>query len=133
MQPRGQLTLRGWGASFLALEKPDPGFGRGALIMPELKLGSKHECFSCGTKFYDLGKSEVLCPKCGANQKDAVTSDSLAASQSSRRRRKADLSKSLEVEDDEPIDIADDEMVGPELDEEAVEAEEEEEELDEAE
>ena len=94
--------------------------------MPELKLGSKHECFSCGTKFYDLGKSEVVCPKCGANQKDAVTADSAAASQSSRRRRKADLSKSLEVEDDEPIDIADDEMVGPELDDESSDDEEEE-------
>lgn len=100
--------------------------------MPELKLGSKHECFSCGTKFYDLGKSEVLCPKCGANQKDAVDSAVLAASQASRRRRKADITKALDVEEDEPIDIADDEMVGPELDDEAVEVEEEDE-LDEAE
>ncbi len=28
-------------------------------------LGKKHECETCGTKFYDLGKSEVVCPKCG--------------------------------------------------------------------
>jgi uncharacterized protein (TIGR02300 family) len=101
--------------------------------MPELKLGTKHECFSCGTKFYDLGKPEVLCPKCGANQKDAVDSDLLAASQASRRRRKADITKALEVEDEEPLDIADDEMVGPELDEEAAAAEEDEDDdLDEA-
>lgn len=95
--------------------------------MPELKLGTKHECFSCSTKFYDFGKSEVLCPKCGANQKDAVSSDAVAASQSSRRRRKADIPKALEVEEDEPIDLADDEMVGPEVDDEASETEEEEE------
>ncbi len=31
-------------------------------------LGTKHECTSCGTKFYDLGKAEPTCPKCGLNQ-----------------------------------------------------------------
>ncbi len=35
------------------------------------KLGKKWICFSCGTKFYDFMKPESLCPKCGANQKDA--------------------------------------------------------------
>ncbi len=34
-------------------------------------LGKKFNCFSCSTKFYDFGKPEALCPKCGANQKDA--------------------------------------------------------------
>ena len=34
-------------------------------------LGNKHECYNCGTRFYDLGKSESICPKCGANQKDS--------------------------------------------------------------
>ena len=33
--------------------------------MAELKLGNKFECFRCGTKFYDLGKSAAVCPKCG--------------------------------------------------------------------
>jgi hypothetical protein len=37
--------------------------------MPD--LGKKYECFNCGTKFYNLGKPEAICPKCGANQKDA--------------------------------------------------------------
>ncbi|MCP4247318.1 MAG: TIGR02300 family protein [bacterium] len=31
-------------------------------------LGTKHECTSCSTKFYDLGKAEPICPKCGLNQ-----------------------------------------------------------------
>jgi len=35
------------------------------------QLGEKHVCFSCGAKFYDLGKPEPLCPKCGANQREA--------------------------------------------------------------
>ena len=33
--------------------------------MPE--LGNKFECAECGTKFYDLGKPEPACPKCGVN------------------------------------------------------------------
>lgn len=37
--------------------------------MPE--LGKKYTCYSCHTKFYDLGKPEPLCPKCGADQRDA--------------------------------------------------------------
>ena len=87
--------------------------------MPELKLGSKYDCYNCGTKFYDLGKPEPVCPKCGANQKDAVTSESQAASQSSRRRRKAETAKPIDLEEEEApieaVEVADDEMVEPEL------------------
>ena len=80
--------------------------------MPELKLGSKYECYSCGTKFYDLGKSEPLCPKCSANQKDVSASDVPSAGQSSRRRRKAEVSpKAIDVEEDEPIADLDEEIV----------------------
>ena len=84
--------------------------------MPELKLGTKHECYNCGTKFYDLGKSAALCPKCGADQKDSARSESPAASQASRRRRKAEIAKPLEIEEEEPIaEIVEDELVEPEL------------------
>ncbi len=34
-------------------------------------LGKKYTCYSCHTKFYDLGKPVPLCPKCGADQRDA--------------------------------------------------------------
>lgn len=37
--------------------------------MPE--LGRKYTCYSCHTKFYDLGKPVPVCPKCGADQRDA--------------------------------------------------------------
>jgi uncharacterized protein (TIGR02300 family) len=87
--------------------------------MPELKLGNKYDCYNCGTKFYDLGKPEPICPKCGANQKDAVSSESPAAGQASRRRRKAESSKPIDLEEDdsplESVEIADDEMVEPDL------------------
>ncbi len=90
--------------------------------MPELKLGTKFDCYSCGTKFYDLGKSEPICPKCGANQKDVSHSESASTGQASRRRRKAEVAKAVEVEDDEPIAIGDDEeMVGPDLEDDDIE------------
>ncbi len=41
--------------------------------MPD--LGKKYECFHCHTKFYNLGKPEAICPKCGANQKNAKADD----------------------------------------------------------
>ena len=37
--------------------------------MPD--LGKKYTCYSCHTKFYDLGKPVPLCPKCGSDQRDA--------------------------------------------------------------
>lgn len=37
--------------------------------MPD--LGKKYTCYSCHTKFYDLGKPVPLCPKCGADQREA--------------------------------------------------------------
>ena len=35
------------------------------------QLGEKYVCFQCRAKFYDLGKPEPRCPKCGADQRDA--------------------------------------------------------------
>ena len=52
--------------------------------MPD--LGKKYECFNCGTKFYNLGKPEALCPKCGANQKNAKNEDAPAPAPRPPRR-----------------------------------------------
>ena len=100
--------------------------------MPELKLGTKFECYSCGTKFYDLGKNEPVCPKCGANQKDVSTSDTPSSGQSSRRRRKAEIApKAIDVDEDEPIADLDEEIVpDAEIEGEALDDDEEEEDFD---
>jgi hypothetical protein len=50
--------------------------------MPE--LGKKYTCYSCHTKFYDLGKPVPLCPKCGADQRDADEAPVYAAPRSRR-------------------------------------------------
>ena len=31
--------------------------------------GQKHTCHNCDAKFYDLGKAEATCPKCGTSIK----------------------------------------------------------------
>ena len=56
--------------------------------MPD--LGSKHECFRCGTKFYDLKKTPVLCPKCHADQKDAPLQPTSPVLLHAARRAKRD-------------------------------------------
>jgi uncharacterized protein (TIGR02300 family) len=50
--------------------------------MPE--LGKKYTCYSCHTKFYDLGKPTPLCPKCGADQRDAEEAPVYTSSRSRR-------------------------------------------------
>lgn len=34
--------------------------------MSRPELGGKHQCQTCGTKFFDLNRDPILCPKCGA-------------------------------------------------------------------
>jgi hypothetical protein len=74
--------------------------------MPELKLGTKFDCYNCQTKFYDLGKADPVCPKCGANQKEAAHAEAPAARESARRRRKADVPKAPDLDDDEDVEVA---------------------------
>jgi uncharacterized protein (TIGR02300 family) len=50
--------------------------------MPE--LGKKYTCYSCHTKFYDLGKPVPLCPKCGSDQRDAEETPVVTTSRSRR-------------------------------------------------
>ena len=50
--------------------------------MPE--LGKKYTCYSCHTKFYDLGKPVPLCPKCNADQRDADDAPAYVAPRSRR-------------------------------------------------
>ncbi|VFU08096.1 TIGR02300 family protein [Methylocella tundrae] len=33
--------------------------------MAKPELGNKHQCQNCGTRFFDLNKSPITCPKCG--------------------------------------------------------------------
>ena len=48
-------------------------------------LGQKHECSECGAKFYDLGKSDPVCPRCGAH----VNDEAEEPKPKSRKKRRA--------------------------------------------
>ena len=51
-------------------------------------LGKKHECLSCGVKFYDLGNAEIICPKCGANQAELSAEEAPAKSTAKTKKKK---------------------------------------------
>ncbi len=36
--------------------------------MAKPELGTKRVCVACGTRFYDLGKTPAVCPKCNTEQ-----------------------------------------------------------------
>jgi len=40
----------------------------------KLEWGNKRTCLNCGTRFYDMQRSPIVCPKCGSeNAPDAVS------------------------------------------------------------
>lgn len=48
------------------------------------ELGKKYTCYSCHTKFYDLGKPVPLCPKCGSDQRNAEEAPLITSSRGRR-------------------------------------------------
>ncbi len=81
------------------------------------KLGEKRACQSCSTKFYDLNKSPIICPKCGSEF------DPEALLKPKRGRKKAvekvEIEEiDLELEDAEDTLLEAEEEAANELDEE---------------
>jgi uncharacterized protein (TIGR02300 family) len=83
-------------------------------------LGTKHTCFKCGTKFYDMKKPAPICPKCGANQNDAPKSAPAA-----EKRVRAAPKAVAPVEPEVEVDALEDEEVEDEADEDDAAAEDE--------
>lgn len=83
------------------------------------KYGNKFTCWSCATKFYDLGKANAKCPKCGADP---------AADPNAGGSSPAPDADFAEVDDEvEAPAFADDEDADDDVDAEEAEPEEEEE------
>ena len=53
------------------------------------ELGNKHECLECGTKFYDLGRNELICPNCGADQKVLAETQDSSSGKATTTKKKA--------------------------------------------
>jgi uncharacterized protein (TIGR02300 family) len=77
-------------------------------------LGTKHTCFKCQTKFYDLKKPAPICPKCGADQRDVPP-----PKVTERKKAAAPTLEALEDEDEVLKESdSDEEVEEPEEDEE---------------
>ena len=63
--------------------------------MPAKDLGTKHICWKCSTKYYDLKKVDPVCPKCGADPRQAPVVKAPTAAE----RRKAAAVKAVPVEE----------------------------------
>jgi hypothetical protein len=76
------------------------------------RLGTKHACFKCGAKFYDLNKPEPVCPKCGADQRERPkleTKPKQPAGAGARRPVTRPMVPLLEEEEDEDV-LVDEEL-----------------------
>ncbi|HTN54074.1 MAG TPA: TIGR02300 family protein [Anaeromyxobacter sp.] len=90
--------------------------------MPAKDLGTKHVCFKCGTKFYDMRKPAPICPKCGADQRESTAVKGPPPAEKRARARPVEP----QVEEAEVADAdLDDDLEADEAEEEGEEADDE--------
>lgn len=80
--------------------------------------GGKHTCESCETRFYDLLRSPIVCPSCGALFTPRIVEAKPAVVPRSRWRKDFAQPRPVEAEakSDEPSDAApDDELVADDV------------------
>ncbi len=91
--------------------KAFPTFGR--LPLPKPEWGTKRLCASCGARYYDMHRSEIVCPACGAPfdadgaKRSRRTAAAAAATPAAAIAEAVDLP---EVEEEEEV-VAEDEAV----------------------
>ncbi len=76
------------------------------MVKPE--LGMKRVCVSCGTRFYDLGRTPAVCPKCSTEQ---------PVEQPRARRPAGNLADEKRVKKPLPVDDVDPEVETEEAEE----------------
>lgn len=81
--------------------------------MAKPEWGTKRVCQSCGAKFYDLLRSPILCPACGAT----YDPEALLRSRRSKPAPKPKAGKVAEIEADDAVEAEEEEV--EEIDEEA--------------
>jgi uncharacterized protein (TIGR02300 family) len=84
--------------------------------MPAKDLGTKHACWKCGTKFYDMKKADPACPKCGADPRAAPVVKSPSAAEK-RARAKAAPVEELPEAPELPEDLDAEEEIDEVVDE----------------
>jgi uncharacterized protein (TIGR02300 family) len=78
---------------------------------PVANLGSKRQCPKCATKFYDFGKEEIVCPKCGTEiDPNALVQIPKSAPEPKRPTKIADVDSDDEVARPEGAAVTSDEF-----------------------
>ena len=75
--------------------------------MAKPDMGTKRQCQVCSTKFFDMNKSKIVCPKCGAAFQASAPPPSTRAS----RAAPVDADKEVESEPD-TVSLEDAEATG---------------------
>lgn len=82
--------------------------------MAKPELGLKRVCVACGAKFYDLGRTPPVCPKCGAEQPPEQPRTRRAAPLPEEKKKRvlpvadADAEEAVVEDAEEAEDVADD-------------------------
>ena len=91
----------------------------GDIKLPQANWGSKHICQECEAKYYDMGRSPIICPSCGV---ELVEKPILSKSSSTRDKnpqkpegtvKEAEeiLADSVLDNDDDDDDLPDDDVL----------------------
>jgi len=87
--------------------------------------GTKRLCQACGSKFYDLGKTPIICPECETEFKEVVTARPAAPKpepkpakppKHDRRRRTSDGDDDVDDDDVDDDDMDDDDIDDDDVD-----------------
>lgn len=90
--------------------------------MAKPEWGNKRRCLSCSAAFYDLGKSPIICPKCGTE----FNPEALVKTRRPARVEEAKVAKPIKAVVDDAADAdVEDAVIGDDILEDADEFEEE--------
>ena len=78
---------------------------RHKLAKPE--LGEKRICLECSTKYYDLNRDPITCPKCGAIFEQHVTDKAKPEKEAEAKEAADDADDELEADGPEIISLED--------------------------
>ncbi len=75
--------------------------------------GKKHHCIKCGSKFYDLNKTPIICPKCDSDQSDPKLLSKKKKTPAAQTTQKA---KATDDDFDEGLDLIDEPIEDVDMD-----------------
>ncbi|MEM7671240.1 MAG: TIGR02300 family protein, partial [Pseudomonadota bacterium] len=72
--------------------------------MAKPEWGVKRTCLSCAARFYDLGKTPIICPDCGTELDVAALMTAVRGRASKAKPAAAKAAKVVESDDDALVD-----------------------------